>query len=378
MNDIHQLLFGLLRSAVNGESFEAVPTEAEWTMLYRMARQQSLTGVIYTAVARLKQEQQPPMTLAVQWASEAETIRGLNGLLNRESARLTKLFAEAGRQSAILKGQANARLYPDPMSRQPGDIDIWVEGGCESVTDLLMTLGLLDERPTVKNLGKANKASTSYHHVHLPPTKDGVTVEVHFRPSSGNFNPITNRPLQRWVEQEIRPTTMVPEEFCVPSVRFALVMQLSHLQRHFLGGGIGLRQICDYYLLLQNATEEDRKAVATQLRRCGLRQMAGALMWLLGEVLHLESGRMLCKADARRGKWLLDGVMVGGNFGRYAHQEQGIWRGFFASRWRRMKLMRFNFWEVFWIEFSYWKTIAKTLPERIRRRKLSLRNYGDD
>ena len=64
------------------------------------------------------------------------------------------------------------------MSRQPGDIDIWVEGGCESVTDLLMTLGLLDERPTVKNLGKANKASTSYHHVHLPPTKDGVTVEV--------------------------------------------------------------------------------------------------------------------------------------------------------------------------------------------------------
>ena len=27
-------------------------------------------------------------------------------------------------QTAILKGQANARLYPDKHARQPGDIDI--------------------------------------------------------------------------------------------------------------------------------------------------------------------------------------------------------------------------------------------------------------
>ena len=40
---------------------------------------------------------------------------------------------------AILKGQANARLYPDKFSRETGDIDIWVEGGRESVLALLQT-----------------------------------------------------------------------------------------------------------------------------------------------------------------------------------------------------------------------------------------------
>ena len=34
-------------------------------------------------------------------------------------------------QTAILKGQANARLYPDKHARQPGDVDIWVEGGLD-------------------------------------------------------------------------------------------------------------------------------------------------------------------------------------------------------------------------------------------------------
>lgn len=90
----------------------------------------------------------------------------------------------------------------------------------------------------------------SYHHVHLPENEQGVTVEAHFRPSSGNFNPITNRRLQLWLKKEILSATMVEEGFCVPSIRFALVMQLAHIQRHFLGGGIGLRHVCDYYWLL--------------------------------------------------------------------------------------------------------------------------------
>ena len=379
MKQEYQLFFALLRAAMTEEPFEASPTatvatEAEWTALYQMAKQQSLTGVIYTAVARLAPEQQPPMTLAMQWTSEAEAIRGLNGLLNSEAARLTRLFADNGRRTAILKGQANARLYPDPMSRQPGDIDIWVEGGHESVTDLLMTLGMLNERPSMRNYGKRGKATSSYHHVHLPPTKDGVTVEVHFRPSSGNFNAITNKRLQQWLEREIQQTAMVPEGFSVPSVRFALVMQLAHIQHHFIASGIGLRQVCDYYLLLQNSTEEERTEVAGLLKQFGLHRTAGALMWLLSDLLHIDRGLMLCETDDYRGAWMLRRIMEGGNFGHYASSvQQNIWRDFFQSKWHRLKMMRFDFWEVLWLEGSYWKTIVRTLPERIRRRKLSLR-----
>ena len=369
----YQPFFALLRLAMTGEQFDAVPTAEEWSEFYQMAGIQSVTGVCFTAFPRLTKAQQPPVELMVRWMGEAEDIRRMNELQNQEAARLTRLFTEAGRRSAILKGQANARLYPDRLSRQVGDIDIWVEGGKKGVVALLMELGLVTELGSTSVDGKP---TASYHHVHLPPTKDHIVVEVHFRPSSGNFNPFTNRRLQRWLEQEIGSSCQpVDEGFNVPSVRFALMMQLSHIQRHFLVVGIGLRQICDYYWLLKNSTEEDRREVASHLSSFGLRFTASALMWVLHEVLHLDEDLMLCPPDSYRGEWMLREIMAGGNFGHHAGREKhGTLRRVMAGRLRHLKLMRFDFWEEFWVEVNFCKAVITTLPTRIRYRTLSLRD----
>lgn len=381
MQPIHSTLFTLLRSALAASDTPGTPdcpgtsdsltmlSPSDWHTLYDLSRQQSLTAIIYHAVSHM----QLPLSLAMQWMTEAEAIRGANVLQNREASRLTALFAQSGRHTAILKGQANALLYPDKLSRQPGDIDLWVEGGKDSVSQLLITLGLLDRIPTIANAGKNDKATTSYHHIHLPPTPDGVVIEVHFRPSSGNHNPFTNRRLQRWLEHEITLSAPVSEGFCVPTIPFALVMQLSHIQRHFLSGGIGLRQLCDYYLLLRHATDADRHQVTPLLRPFGLHHTAAALMWILSYVLHLDTTLMLCPPDTRRGQWLLREVMSGGNFGHYApRQHQGILRRVLQGRLRQFRLLRFDFWESLWSEFSYWHTVIITIPERLRRHRLSL------
>ena len=369
----YQPFFALLRLAMTGEQFESVPTAEEWSEFYQMAGIQSVTGVCFTAFPRLPKAQQPPVELMVRWMGEAEDIRRMNELQNQEAARLTRLFTEAGRRSAILKGQSNARLYPDRLSRQVGDIDIWVEGGKKVVVALLMELGLVTELGSTSVDGKP---TASYHHVHLPPTKDHIVVEVHFRPSSGNFNPFTNRRLQRWLEQEIASSCQpVDEGFNVPSVRFALMMQLSHIQRHFLVVGIGLRQICDYYWLLKNSTDEDRREVALHLSSFGLRFTASALMWVLHEVLHLDEDLMLCPPDSYRGEWMLREIMAGGNFGHHAEREKhGTLRRVMEGRLRHLKLMRFDFWEEFWVEVNFCKAVITTLPTRIRYRTLSLRD----
>ena len=366
--------FQLLRLSMGvTEQKDFVATDEDWQWLHEEADRQSLTGIIYGAVAQLPASQQPPMELLIQWICEADVINGMNELLNQESARLTRLFSEQGRKTAILKGQANARLYPDRLSRQVGDIDIWVEGGKKGVVALLMELGLVTELGSTSVDGKP---TASYHHVHLPPTKDHIIVEVHFRPSSGNFNPFTNRRLQRWLEQEIASSCQpVDEGFNVPSVRFALMMQLSHIQRHFLVVGIGLRQICDYYWLLKNSTEEDRREVASHLSSFGLRYTASALMWVLHEVLHLDEDLMLCPPDSYRGEWMLREIMAGANFWHHAGREKhGTLRRVMAGRLRHLKLMRFDFWEEFWVEVNFCKAVITTLPTRIRYRTLSLRD----
>jgi hypothetical protein len=306
----------------------------------------------------------PSLELMFQWASEVETIKGHNVLLNKEAVRFTQLFKEQGAKSALLKGPANARLYPNPYARQAGVIDIWLEGGRERVIERLEKLGLKYESDFFR-VG---------HHVHLDGNH-GITVEVHFKPSSGTRNPFTNHRLQAYLNKEIQTLEYVPEGFYIPSIKFALVMQLAHIQHHFLGEGVGLKQLVDYYVLLQHASDSDRAEISSNLKKFGLRGFAGALMWILGRVFNLDESKMLCKPNKRYGTIVLNDCFVGGNFGVYKKKFVGN----FVQHWIRKK--KRVFWrfrlspaETFWDEIWYWREFFKSIPFRVRMRRVSIRD----
>lgn len=368
--------FKLLRLGLGADSLQDATgiciSPEDWVKLYELASKLSVVGIAYAGVCRLPKSSQPPIDLAFQWASEAETIRGHNRMVNAEAARLTELFAKQGRRTAILKGSANARLYPDKFMRQCGDIDIWINGGKDCVLSLLQRLNLMTRSDLLPGLdGKKNVVSK--HHVHLENTRNGVIVEAHFMASSGNFNPFTSQRMMRYLDREIERAESVPEGFRVPSLKFALTMQLSHIQRHFITGGIGLKQIVDYFILLQKSSEEDRAEVASHLKRFGLWHAAAALMWLLEQVLGLARDRMLCAPDGRRGKKMLAAVLAGGNFGFYSKVEsKSLVPRWFGRRFRVLRLFYFDPVEVFWHQLRYAKWFVLSIPVRIRLRRLSL------
>ena len=126
-----ELFFALVRAGMMGERLAVQVPDDAWTWLYEMAARQSVLGVCYQPQASM------PKELAIRWAAMVETIAGLNRLQYHEAAIQTANFSAAGCQSAILKGQANARLYPNKFVRQPGDVDIWVEGGRKHVMAVL-------------------------------------------------------------------------------------------------------------------------------------------------------------------------------------------------------------------------------------------------
>ena len=363
------ILIKLLRMAMGCEAVEPVKLAAkEWIAVYRQACSQSLSGMIYGVVNRMGGDENMPRPLLFEWICKAESIVGLNTKMNAEAARLTEWFDKRGRMTAILKGQANARLYPHPDERQPGDIDIWVEGGKDSVVKLLTEEGMMDKKATV-----------SYHHVHLPPNNDGISVEVHFRPSSGNNNPFTNRRLQHILENEIKHSEFCPEGFYTPTMRFALLMQMSHIQRHFLSGGIGLRHIVDYFMLMRSSSSADRAFAREHLSECGLDKTAGAVMWLMEELFDMKRDTMIAEPDAYRGRWMLDEILEGGNFGHHSkRRKQGFWHRIFEDQKRNIRLMRFYFWEEFFSVLLFWWHVFKTIPKRIRYRTLSLSRIKEE
>jgi hypothetical protein len=363
----NEQFFSLLRYALGAaSSFDARPTEAEWRYIYEQGVRQSVIALLFTAVNRLRDEQEPPLELTMKWATEAEDVRALNALLNSESKRLTDLFEAEGYHTAILKGQANARLYPDPMSRQPGDIDIFVDGGMERVAALLTRLGLIEEGEKPQG-----------HHWHLPEGFSEVIVEVHHRPlpRTDSDTRHTDRIMAYLQEEFERATTLCPEGFKVPSIAYALVMQLSHMRRHAMNGGIGLRQVIDYYVLLNHATDAELQQLRIQVKHFGMKDFAAALMWILQQTLHLPANKMIAKPNRFRGQWLLRFIMEGGNFGFYKPKEETdnmvrvVWNG---------RIKAFNT-MLIWPETarSIWRDERKflsylicSIPRRIRQRTL--------
>ena len=131
-------------------------------------------------------------------------------------------------------------MYPNPYSRTPGDIDIWVEGEDKRVISF------------VRSISPHEKAC--YHHIEFPSYK-GVEVEVHYRPSF-LLCFWHNRKLQKYYErvkeQQFSHRVMLGEqgEIAIPTAEFNLIFQLTHIYSHLMKEGIGLRQLVDYYYVL--------------------------------------------------------------------------------------------------------------------------------
>lgn len=379
------LFFELIRVALGTRnSLGRNPSDEEWLALFEWCDKQAIAGFIFSAVEKLSdQGQKPPMDLLYEWIGLAEQVKSQNALMDKEAARLTRMFEDEGHRTAILKGQANARLYrghtesTDDLAllRQPGDIDIWVSGGKERVEKTLRRLGLL-----TGDLSKCDSdhATQNYHHIHLPRNENGVDVEVHFRPSSGNHDPFTNHRLQAFLEDEInRDNELTEAGFRVPSLKFALVMQLAHIQRHFISEGVGMRQVLDYYFLLKSRNNNQLINENGKLKSLGLEKMAGALMWVLHEKFGLEEKYLIAPKDEKRGKMLLAVMMEGGNFGQYSHysllrRERFTILGVLKFRFKKYELLKFDAREAIWGEFDYVISFVTSIPERIRRRSWTL------
>lgn len=363
MTNNYKELFQLLRKGL-GISDEPITISdpAVWLWIYKEAQWQSISGVVFAGVDKNSNICKPPTELVLKWVMEAERLKKLNKQFDKEAERLTAFFDSNGMRSTILKGQGNEMLYPLRNLRTPGDIDIYVEGGKKHVVQWLQQHHLMEEDEL-----------KPHHHIHFKSKASEIVVEVHFLPSSGIYNRWKNPQLLRFLKEEIKLSDMTENGFRVPTSKFNLLMQLAHIQRHFFEGGIGLRQITDYYYVLLNASDEDRKEASDLIAHLGMNKMASALMWVLKEVFLLEEKYWITKPHQELGKFLLSEICAGGNFGHHAEKKfkKTIARSS-HKRLRALQLIRFGFAEAFWSEWSYWSFIFHTIPLRIKRGKFSL------
>ena len=443
-----------------------VVDKIDWRQLYNFASRQALLGFCFDGIERLTKEfseelKQNPMgrDLLMTWMGAAQQIRRQNMKVNAVAGKLYSMLREDGLRCCILKGQGNALMYPNAYSRNPGDIDVWVNASREQITEYAK---------------KHFKLGDDIRYQHIETSMDGVPVELHFFPCTMN-NPIYNARLQKWFKRnadlQCSNVVSLPDgigEIAIPTTAFNIIYQLTHLYHHFFDEGIGMRQIIDYFLVVNDFSKNvfldtdfsnhpvnfsnhpvplskegstfspspsssgsgdvtapsrcseplrskdggpskvspdcagwDRRGVSgdtgsvfcssasgssitsvssasttdstastaldvvqRELKYLGLWKFAGAVMFVLHEVLGLSEEKMIVPVDEKRGKLLLAEILDGGNFGRhfskyggFTHQSMG--KKYFLKIWRNMHFVRyypaealceplFRTWHFFW------------------------------
>ena len=445
MNDI-TAFFAFLRYCLGYKGdMSRVVASMDWQMLYSFASKQALLGLCFDGIERLGEEYPEDLKrnpigreLLMNWMGKAQQIRRQNMKVNAVASKLFSMLREDGMRCCVLKGQGNALMYPNPYSRTPGDIDVWIDASRERIMEYAQKKFELEDDIRLQ---------------HLETSLDGVPVELHFFPCSMN-NPIYHARLQKWFRRnaDLQCSHIVglPDgagDIAIPTTAFNVVYQLTHLYHHFFDEGIGMRQIIDYFLVVNDfsknvflnndlsnpsvslskgsstafpkplspqgtgdvtalrcseplrskdggaskpspncagwdrlSIEGDNSAGSTtavtssastalvvvqrELKYLGLWKFAGAVMYVLKEVLGLAEDKMIVPMDEKRGRLLLAEILDGGNFGRhftkyagFTHQSMG--KKYFLKIWRNMHFVRyypaealsepiFRTWHFFW------------------------------
>ena len=375
-----QIFFDFLRFCIG--SADEIPSslkEADWKELYAIAKKQCLVGILFDGIKKLPAEHVGmKKEFLLQWMAESQMLEKANVRLNDAAIQGSEWFRKKGFRICILKGQGNALMYPNPYSRTPGDIDIWVEGGDKRVISF------------VRSISPHEKAC--YHHIEFPSYK-GVEVEVHYRPSF-LLCFWHDRKLQKYYErvkeEQFSHRVMLGEqgEIAIPTVEFNLIFQLTHIFAHLMNEGIGLRQLLDYYYVLCDfykvndiskitpslftlkegdfsnhpvplskegstshpspLSSEERDVTALwcseplrykdggpskvspdcagwdrlgvvqeEFKELGLWKFAGAIMYIMQEVFGMPASRLIVPPNEKYGKFVLNEVLEAGNFGKH-------------------------------------------------------------
>ena len=299
------VLYELIQIALgNRNQLSRKPTAKEWHGIYGVVMRQAVVGIAFAGIEKLPKELMPPQMLLFQWIGTAEQIKQQNKHVDAQTAKIWRQLKDDGLEAAILKGQGIATLYGLELGalRQSGDIDIWVKGGYEKVCDYVQQTIPTDD--------------LAYHRFHYD-FFDDTEVELHHRPTLMR-NLLDDRKLARWYNSFGADSFEYLEDkgFAVPPMEFNRVFILTHIYRHFLFEGIGLRQVIDYYFVLKANGGKDKEEVAKILKELRLTRFAEAVMWILHTQLGLEEQYLICGINEKEGRFVLSEIEQTGNFGR--------------------------------------------------------------
>lgn len=243
INSDPQILFILLRAGLQvgtgHEKFRENIEDSQWERIYRLSSRHGILGIVWDGIRRLSAESRIPRQQRLNWAYNTEMIEQRYGRQKKTAEELSGLFAKEEVPMLIFKGLGLSMYYPVPKHRECGDVDIWLFGRAEQGNQIAAAIGSTVEEENSKHDIIRFRGVTFENH------KELTTELLNRRNRSINaelLSRIINTP-KKSLFGTGAPYT--------PDLAFYELYVPVHAAEHFVIGGISLRHICDWALLMQ-------------------------------------------------------------------------------------------------------------------------------
>ena len=308
---INSVFCGLLRYALWKTEDGDIPTRlshSEYLALKSLSEEQTTVGLISQALVdrdvNIEEED------VVNVLSSTLKVRQSNQKLNRAVVSLCQIMEKQGIRILILKGQTYATFYPDPSLRQCGDIDFICHPGDieKAVAFLKYDLGL--------------SLSDSGSNKHAGFMMNGIKYEIH-RLLTNFAYPPHHRYWENVFMKEVweHPYTINIDGYPVPTLAptYNAVYVFEHIFFHLIMDGIGIRQFCDWGLLLHHYRDDiDKELLYKHLKGIGLYKAYNQSESFLVDYLGLSEAEVplgICKDRKRQSDSIWTDLLYLGNFG---------------------------------------------------------------
>ena len=233
----------ILRSCLLEQACEEIQIDKnEWEALLYLSDEQEILPLIFDSCVNLPSMKALDREKRKEWQEKALRI-AIRQIVQTNEFLTLVLHAQAqGLNPVVLKGIVCRSLYPKPMLRPSVDEDLLIPPEeTERWHSFFLSEGLSIDEP---DMDRTAAAEISYHRQNSP-----TYIELHkslFPPNSnayGDLNQLFDGVLDRTVEvqiEDVKLRTLAPTDH--------LLYLICHAYKHFLHGGVGIRQIADMAL----------------------------------------------------------------------------------------------------------------------------------
>ncbi len=313
MNKADEIFFSVLRAGLWGKTDILPGQETDWKHIYMYAREQTVVGLVADGISVLRKT--TPLTLPADVQNAfMQSVLGSemrNRQMNATLSHISKVLAENGVNAVVLKGQGVALDYPQPMHRQPGDIDFLLDDeGYRTASELLT--------PKASKVEKENPEKK-----HLGMYFGDVEVELHGT-ARADFGKKVNTLMDNmqkdmFLRSDFRAWDCGGIRILLPSADFDAVFIFMHFIQHFYHGGLGLRQICDWTMHLHRFSSDiDINLLESRLTELHMKNEWRIFGWMAVNMLGLPVDEMpfydLSCGNMAEKVW--ESMKISGNFGK--------------------------------------------------------------